>query len=88
MERGYRRWRVAVLAAVSLLLCAATAGFGDPGSLRKGDRSLDSGAGKSIRLSLKISSAKKKKRKVSFYKSVARQAKIRPSGDRLPSSGR
>ena len=88
MERGYRTWTWAVLAAVSLLLCAETPGFGEPGSLRRGGPAFESGGGKSIRLSLKISGAKKRKRQVSFYKSVARQAKIRTTGDRSPSSGR
>ena len=88
MERGYRTWTWAVLAAVSLLLCAATSGFGEPGSLRKGCPAFESEGGKSIRLSLKISGAKKRKRQVSFYKSVARQAKIRPTVSRHPSSGR
>ncbi|MBP2687251.1 MAG: hypothetical protein H6Q81_2156, partial [Deltaproteobacteria bacterium] len=54
----------------------------------KGGPALDSGGGKSIRLSLKISGAKKRKRQVSFYKSVARQAKMQPNGDRSRSSGR
>jgi len=88
MERGYRRWRIAVLAAVSLLLCAATSGSGEPGSLLRAGSVFDSGGGKSIRLSLKISGAEKRKRQVSFYKSVARQAKIRPTVSRNPSSGR
>jgi hypothetical protein len=88
MERAYRTWSRAVLAAVSLLLCAATSGFGEPGSVRQGGPAIEPGGGRSIRLSLKISGAKKKKRQVSFYKSVARQAKIRTSGDRTPSTGR
>ena len=88
MERGYRKWRWAVLAAASLLLGAATSGSGEQEFPRRGGPSFDPGGGKSVRLSLKISSAKKRKRQVSFYKSVARQAKIRPTGDRTPSSGR
>jgi hypothetical protein len=75
------------MATVSLLLCAAP-GFGGPGSARREGPALESGGGKSIRLALKISGAKKRKRQVSFYKSVARQAKIRTTGDRTPSSGR
>ena len=88
MERGYGTWIWAVLVTVSLLLCAAAPGFVDAGSLRRGGPALESGGGKSIRLSLKISGAKKRKRQVSFYKSVARQAKIRPTDDRSLSSGR
>jgi hypothetical protein len=88
MERGYRTWTWTALAAVSLLLCAAATGIAEAGSWRRGGPALESGGGKSIRLSLKISGAKKRKRQVSFYKSVARQAKIRPSGGRSLSSGR
>jgi len=88
MVHGYRTWSWAVLAAVSLLLCTLDPGFGEAGSLRGGGPALDSEGGKSVRLSLKISGAKKRKRQVSFYKSVARQAKIRTSGDRGLSSGR
>jgi hypothetical protein len=88
MERLYRTRTWAVLAAVSLLLCTADPGTGDAGSLRRGSPVFDSEGGKSVRLSLKISAAKKRKRQVSFYKSVARQAKIRPTGERHPPSGR
>jgi hypothetical protein len=88
MARGYRTRTWAALAAVLLILCAADPGSGETGSLRGGGPALDSGGGKSVRLSLKISGAKKRKRQVSFYKSVARQAKIRPSGDRSLPSGR
>jgi hypothetical protein len=88
MERGYGTWIWAVLVTVSLLLFAAAPGFVDAGSLRRGGPAFESGGGKSIRLSLKISGAKKRKRQVSFYKSVARQAKIRPTDDRSLSSGR
>ncbi|MHB8940888.1 MAG: hypothetical protein B7Z62_04580 [Deltaproteobacteria bacterium 37-65-8] len=88
MERGYRTRTWAALAALSLLLCAAAAGFVEAGSTRRGGAAFESGGGKSIRLSLKISGAKKRKRQVSFYKSVARQAKIRSIGGRSPSSGR
>ncbi|MBP2678944.1 MAG: hypothetical protein H6Q82_2009 [Deltaproteobacteria bacterium] len=49
---------------------------------------MEAGGGKSIRLSLKISGAKKRKRQVSFYKSVARQAKMQPTGVRSLSAGR
>ena len=86
MGRGYRTWTV--LAAVSLLLCAAAPGFAQAGPPGKGGPALESGGGKSIRLSLKISGAKKKKRQVSFYKSVARQGKIGSSGLWSLSSGR
>jgi len=86
MERVYRTWTA--LAAVSLLLCATSPGFSEAGSPGRGGPSLGSVGEKSIRLSLKISGAKKRKRQVSFYKSVARQAKIRPSGGRSLSSGR
>ncbi|MDD5763473.1 MAG: hypothetical protein PHP88_13340 [bacterium] len=88
MKRAHRTRAWAVLAAVSLLLCTADPGSGEAGSLRGEDASLDSGGGKSVRLSLKISGAKKRKRQVSFYKSVARQAKTRSSVNRSPPSGR
>jgi hypothetical protein len=88
MERGVRTRAWAALAAVVLLLCTADPGTGEAGSFRGGGPAIDSGGGKQIRLSLKISGAKKRKREVSFYKSVARQAKIRATGDRIPSSGR
>jgi hypothetical protein len=88
MERGYRTRRWAALAAVLLLLCAADPGPGEAGSPRKGGPAFEPGGGKSIRLSLKISGAKKRNRQVSFYKSVARQAKIRLTGPPHPSSGR
>ena len=88
MERRYRTWIWAVLVTVSLLLCAAVPGFVEAGSLRKGNPAFESRGGKSIRLSLKISGAKKRKRQVSFYKSVARQAKLLPSGLPPPSSER
>jgi hypothetical protein len=73
---------------VALLLCAAITGFGESGFPRKSGPAVESGGMKSIRLSLKISGAKKRKRQVSFYKSVARQAKIRTTVDRPPSTGR
>jgi len=88
MEHGDRTRTWAVLAAVLLLLCTADPGSGEAGSLPGGGPALDSGGGKTVRLSLKISGAKKRKRQVSFYKSVARQANIRPTGGRSPSSGR
>ena len=88
MERGYRTRPWAALAAVLLLLCTADPGSGEAGSLRGGGPALDSEGGKSVRLSLKISGAKKRKRQVSFYKSVARQAKIRPTVGRSLPSGR
>lgn len=85
MERGYRGW--AALVAVSLLLCVADHGPSEAGTMRRGNPAFESVGGKSVRLSLKISGAKKRKRQVSFYKSVARQTKLRPT-DRIPSSGR
>ena len=88
MERGYRTKTWAALAAVLLLLCTADRGSGEAGSLRGGGPALESGGAKSVRLSLKISGAKKRKRQVSFYKSVARQAKLRPTDGRSLSSGR
>lgn len=88
MERGVRTRTWAALAAVLLLLCAANPRSGEAGSLRGGGSALDSGGGKSVRLSLKISGAKKRKHQVSFYKSVARQANLRSTGGRFPSSGR
>jgi hypothetical protein len=88
MERGYRTWIGTTLAVVSLLLCTAGPGIVEAGSPRREGPALESGVGKSIRLSIRISGAKKRKRHVSFYKSVARQAKIRSSGGRPLSSGR
>ena len=88
MGRRYRNWKWAVLAAASLLLGATTSGSGEQDFPVRGEHAFDPGGGKSVRLSLKISNAKKRKRQVSFYKSVARQAKIRTTFDRTPSSGR
>jgi hypothetical protein len=88
MERVHRTCAWTSLVAVSLLLCAAAPGIAGAGSPGRGGPAMESGGGKSIRLSIKISVAKKRKRQVSFYKSVARQAKIRPTCDRSPSSGR
>ena len=86
MERGYRTW--AALAAVSLLLCVADHGSSEAGSMRRGNPAFESVGVNSVRLSLKISGAKKRKRRVFFYKSVARQEKFRPSVDRSLPSGR
>jgi hypothetical protein len=86
MERGLRTWTA--LLAASLLLCAAAPGFAQAGSPPRGGIALDSGGGTSIRLSIRISGAKKRNRQVSFYKSVARQANLRPTVGRSPSSGR
>jgi hypothetical protein len=88
LKRGYRTRSWAALAAVLLLLSTANPGSVDAGSLREGGSALDSGDRKSVRLSLKISGAKKSKHRVSFYKSLARQAKMRPSDGRSLSSGR
>jgi hypothetical protein len=88
MERGFRTRTLAALTIVLLLLCTADSGSGETGSLRGGGPALESGGAESVRLSLKISGAKKRKRQVSFYKSVARQAKLRPTDGRSPSSGR
>jgi len=87
MERWYRSRSWAALGAIMLFLFIADPGSGNAGSLGGRGPAPDSGGGKSVRLSLKISGAKKGKRQVSFYKSVARQAKIRPTC-RGPSAGR
>ncbi len=77
------------MAAAFLLLCAANMDAGETGfSIRHGKQGSRSGVSKSVSLSLKISDAKKDGRRVSFYKSVARQMKKRPTGGRPPSSGR
>lgn len=76
----------AALAALSLLLFTTDPRHVEAGSLRKGTPAVDSGFGKSLRLSLKISGAKKRSHRVSFYKSVARQANMRTIGN--PPSGR
>jgi len=88
MERGCRPWRRATLLGVSLLLCMVASGMVQAGPLRKGGPTLESGVANSIRLSIKISGVKKRNRQVSFYKSVARQGRNRPSGGRSPSSER
>jgi hypothetical protein len=88
MKRRNRARSWTAIAAMLLLLCAADVASGEAGPARGASLANDSGAGKSVRLSLKISGAKKRKRQVSFYKSVARQARIRTRGDRNPSSGR
>jgi hypothetical protein len=88
MERWYRTPSWAAWGVAVLLLCTADPGSGEAGSLGRVESALESGVGKPVRLSLKISGAKKRKRQVSFYKSVARQAKIRSTGGRTPSSGR
>jgi hypothetical protein len=88
MECGFRTRTWAALTAVLLLLCTADSGPVEAGSLGSGDPALDSARGKPIRLSLKISGAKKRKRQVAFYKSVARQAKLRSTGDGNRSTGR
>jgi hypothetical protein len=88
MKRVGRTWTWTALAVVSLFLCATSPGFAEAGSRERGGTALGSGGEKSIRLSLKISGAKKRKRQVSFYKSVARQARIRSTVSRTPSSGR
>ena len=88
MERWYRTRSWAALGAVVLLLCTTDPGSGEAGSIGRRGSDLDSGVGKTVRLSLKISSVKKRKRQVAFYKSVARQANIRTTGGRSLSSGR
>lgn len=89
MVRVYRiRTWAAMTVAVALLLCIADLGIGEAGPVRRGGPAFDPGNGKSIRLSLKISGAKKRNRQISFYKSVARQLKFRSTGVRSPPSGR
>ena len=88
MERRYRKRSWAVAGAVVLLLFTADPGSGEAGSPVRRGSGPDPGVGNPVRLALKISGAKKRKRQVSFYKSVARQAKLRTSGYRPPSSGR
>lgn len=85
MERRFRSRSWTALGAVLLLFCAASPGSGETGSLGKRG---SAGVRNPVNLSLKISNAKKRKRQVSFYKSVARQAKLMAIVDRLPSSGR
>lgn len=88
MEHACRTRTWAALAALSLLLCTTDPRPVAAGSLRGVTPAVDSGFGKSLRLSLKISGAKKRNHRVSFYKSVARQAKIRTIGNRSRPSGR
>jgi len=88
MERWYRSRMRTTLGAMMLFLFIADPGSGETGSPGGRGPTLDSGGGKSVRLSLKISGAKKRKRQVSFYKSVARQSKIRPTVSRTQSTER
>jgi hypothetical protein len=88
MGPGVRTRTWAALAVVVLLLCRANPVSGEEGPPRLGGPALHSGGAKSVRLSLKISGAKQRKHLVSFYKSVARQAKLRPTCDRSLSSER
>jgi len=88
MGSKVRTWKWAALAVVFLLLCKADPGSGGEAPPGGGGPALHSGGAKSVRLSLKISGAKQRKRQVSFYKSLARQAKLRPTCDRGRSSGR
>jgi hypothetical protein len=88
MQRWHRTRLWATLGAVVLLLCTADPGSGEAESLGRRGSAIDPGVGKQVRLSLKISGAKKRKRQVSFYKSVARLAKQRTTGDRSLSSAR
>ena len=88
MGPRYRIRTWGALVVVFLLLCTPVPGSGEEGPPWGGGPALHSGGAKSIRLSLKISGAKQRKRQVSFYKSLARQAKLRPTCDRGRSSGR
>ena len=85
MERRYRSRSWTALVVVLLLFSGLSPVSGEAGPL--GTRG-SAGVRNPVNLSLKISNAKKRKRQVSFYKSVARQAKLRATVDRLPSSGR
>jgi hypothetical protein len=88
MEREQRDRVWAALVATFLLLCTAVPGPAEAGSLRGGEPALDSGRGKAVLLSMKISRAAGRNHRVTLYKSVARQAKSRPTVGRSPSSGR
>jgi hypothetical protein len=88
MERAHRTPARAAVAALLFLLCTADSGPVGADSLRRGDRSPVSEVRNSIRLSIKISGANRRSGRVLFYKSVARQAKNRPTVRRVPPSGR
>jgi len=81
MKRAQRTRAPAVLVAAILLLYAADLVPVSAGSMWGGEPAPDdSGGGRSILLSVKIHGAKKRDRKVAFYKSVARQRKARGAG--------
>ncbi len=84
MERKRRTHTRTALVVASLVLFMAGPDLmgAEPG--RGGESPLDSGRGKSILLSLKISRAKKKPNRVTLYKSVARQRKALPIGAPSP----
>lgn len=76
------------LLAVLLAFCAAESRPVGAGSVEGGRNTAGPPSERSIRLSMKISRAKQRAREHAFYKSVARQRKIRPVIDRGPPSGR
>lgn len=80
MKRAQRTRAPAVLVAAILLLYAADLVPVSAGSMRGGEPAPDDSGGRSILLSVKIHGAKKRDRKVAFYKSVARQRKARRAG--------
>ncbi|HBG72058.1 MAG TPA: hypothetical protein DDX05_00125 [Deltaproteobacteria bacterium] len=88
MERMLRTRTRAVLVAALLLLCTRDPGPAEAGSVRGREPALDTGRGKSVLLSLKISRAKKKTHRVTLYKSVARQRKALPTCAPRPPSVR
>jgi hypothetical protein len=80
MKRAQRTRAPAVLVAAILLLYAADLVPVSAGSMRGGEPAPDDSGGRPILLSVKIHGAKKRDRKVAFYKSVARQRKARAAG--------
>lgn len=88
MGISYRPRTCTVLTAMLLLLWVVDSGPVNAGPIH-GEGSVSvSGSVNSVKLSMKISAAKKRKRQVSFYKSVARQAKIRSTCGRIVPSER
>jgi hypothetical protein len=88
MTHGQRTCKRAVLIAVLLLRCTGIPGPVEAGSDGAGKAVPDSGRGKSVLLSLKISRAIKRIDRVTLYRSVARQRKVLPTVPPRPPAGR
>ncbi len=84
VKRKLRTRSRAMLVVALVFLCTAVPDPAIAESVRGTEPALDSGRGKSVLLSLKISRAKKRTQRVSLYKSVARQRKVLPTGAPRP----